>query len=174
MGKDKTKGAFGSLHKQVETQDRLDAPYERALGKLSIRFSLLHSLLEQFGWEIWSMNAHLAPILTRDFPTKQLVKKLRDSSEFVIPKEEELKEFLSILTRAEKAAEKRNEFLHSIWIIKEGKPTLCISRKRGRLVGPDAPSAENIDDLSRSIMNIVADLMRFKGEDPLVSFGRRV
>lgn len=164
-----TKEEIAALEKRVETQNRLNEPYERALGKLSIRFSLLHSILEQFGWDLWGMDAHAASILTKDLPTKQLVKKLRDSVRLVNCKEEDRKQFLSILTRVEKVADKRNEFLHSIWIIKEGQPILCFSRKRGELVGPDAPSSEDIGDLSRSIMNIVAEFIAFKDGVPLIS-----
>ena len=70
MSKDKVKETAASLKRQREEQDRLNAPYERALGKLSIRFSLLHSLLEGFCWEVWGMNPHVAAIITKDLPTK--------------------------------------------------------------------------------------------------------
>lgn len=166
MSKDKPReavaGALARLH--LEAGEKLEepyAPYERALGVLSIRFSLLHSLLEQLAWEVWGMNMHVAAIITKDLPTKHLVNKLRDTTKLVIFTKEGRK-LLSILNRTEKVADRRNEYLHSIWIIRKGQPTFCLSRKRGRLVGPEAPTAEDINDLSRNIMNIVADFMEFK------------
>jgi len=155
MSKHKVKDAVAEQH-------RLNAPYERALGKLSIRFSLLHSLVEEFGWQVWGMNMPVAVIITKDLPIKHLVKKIRDSIELVIPKEQDRKKLRAILNRVEKVADRRNEFLHSIWIIKKGQPTFCLSRRRGRLVGPDAPAAEDINDLIRSIMDIVVDFMELK------------
>ena len=146
---------------EVKEHHRLNAPYERALGRLSIRFSLLHALLEQFSWKIWGLNERVGTILTKDLPTKHLVKKIRDSAE-LLAKDEIRKKLLALLNRVEKVADKRNEFLHSIWIIRKGQPTFFLSRKRGRLVGPQAPSVEDINAFSRDIMMLVADCMELE------------
>ena len=159
--------ALAQLEAQLEAQDTLEGRYERALGKLSIRFSLLHLTLEQFSWDLWGVNAPLASILTKDLTTKHLVEKLRASADIVIIRKEERINFISILGRIEKVAERRNELLHSIWIIKQGEPVLCVSKRRGRLVGPDAPSVSEINDLIRSIKQIVEDFMRFTAKTPL-------
>jgi len=41
------KEAIARLEREIEERNRLTAPYERALGKLSIRFSLLHLVLTE-------------------------------------------------------------------------------------------------------------------------------
>lgn len=155
--------------KEIEERKRLIAPYERALGKLSIRFSLLHLMLEEFGWKVWGLDSQVGSILTKDLPTKHLVKKIRDSADLFIDKKSVRKEFLAILNRVEKVADRRNEFLHSIWLIRAGEPTLCISRKRGPLLDQEAPSAEDINDLSRIIMNVVTDFMEMEDGKSLLT-----
>ncbi len=153
------KEAIARLEKEVEERTRLTAPYERALGKLSIRFSLLHSLVEEFGWRIWGLNSDVGAILTKDLPTKQLVKKIRDSAKLFFAKEAACRELVAILNKVEDVADRRNEFLHSIWHTRNGQP-IFISRKRGRLIDREAPSAEDIDDLTHEIMVLVSDFMQ--------------
>ena len=68
------------LEKQLEERDKLEGPYERALGKLAIRFSLLHFTLEMFSWEMWGIKGTLASILTRDLTTNHLLEKLREGA----------------------------------------------------------------------------------------------
>ncbi len=150
------------MKRQNEARDKLNAPYERGLGKLAVRFSLLHSLLEQIAWDIWGMDPHVASVVTRDLPTKHLVTKLRSTINFLKRTEEDRKKFLSILAKVEKVAERRNEFLHSIWLIEEGKPVSCLTRKRGRLVGPDAPSSQDIEVLNSSIVDILLEFDAFR------------
>jgi hypothetical protein len=162
------KEAIARLGKEVEERTRLTAPYERALGKLSIRFSLLHSLVEEFSWRIWGLNNDVGAILTKDLPTKQLVKKLRDSAKLVFAKEAACKELVAILNKVEDVADRRNEFLHSIWDIRNGQP-IFISRKRGRLLDREAPSAEDIDDLTRNIIVLVSDFMQISDGKSLLT-----
>jgi hypothetical protein len=163
-----SKEAIARLEKEVEEQTRLTAPYERALGNLSIRFSLLHSLVEEFAWRIWGLNSDVGAILTKDLPTKQLVKKLRDSAKLFFAKETACKDLIAILNKVEDVAGRRNEFLHSIWVIRNGQP-IFISRKRGRLLGREAPSAEDINDLSREIMSLVTDFMEIRDGKSLLT-----
>jgi hypothetical protein len=169
MSKDRPREAVTAalLLRQVEAQRKLDAPYEKALGKLAIRFSLLHFLLEQFTWEIWRLDKDLGMILTKDLRVTHLAEKLCASAEHVILRRDDRRAFLSILNKVKKAANERNELLHSLWIITEGEPVFCISRKRGRLVGPDAPSADQINDLSKTILEIIGDFDDFKERRPL-------
>lgn len=84
MGSIAAIAAVAAALAELEAQDKLEGPYERALGKLSIRFSLLHLTLEQFSWDVWGVYTALASILTKDLPTKHLVEKLRASADIVI------------------------------------------------------------------------------------------
>jgi hypothetical protein len=144
------KEPIAKLEKDLERK-RLTVRYERALGEMSIRFSLLHSLVEEFSWRIWGLDRDVGIIVTKDLPTKQLVKKLRDSAKLFFAKETAW-----------------NEFLHSIWVIRNGQP-IFISRKRGHLLDREAPSAEDIRDLSREIMNLVTDFMEMKDGKSLLT-----
>lgn len=161
--------AFAKLEREIEERKRLVGPYEKALGKLSMRFSLLHLVLEEFSWKVWGLNRQVGAILTKDLPTKHLAEKIRDSTELLIATKEVRNELVTILKSVEKIASRRNEFLHSIWFIHEDKPTLCISRKRGQLVGPEAPSVEDINDLSREIMNLVTEFIEIEDGKSLVT-----
>lgn len=157
------------IEKQLEEQERLERSYEKAIGKLAIRFSLLHFLLELFSWEVWNLNATFGRILTKDLPTKHLIEKLRSSVDHRILKDSDRKVFLGILKRAEKAAEKRNDILHSLWLIRRGEPVFCFSRKRGALKGPETPTADDIEGLTTSIADLLADFIQFKNKEPLRS-----
>lgn len=155
------------IEKQLEEQEKLERSYERAIGKLAIRFSLLHFLLELFSWEVWNQNPALGRILTKDLPTKHLIEKLRSSAKHRILKESDRKVFLGILRRAEKTAEKRNDILHSLWLIRKGEPVFCFSRKRGALTGSETPTANDIEGLTASIADLLADFIEFKKKEPL-------
>jgi hypothetical protein len=154
------KEATAKVENDLERK-KLTIRYERALGQMSIRFSLLHSLLEELGWKIWGLNKQVGPILTKDLPTKQLVNKIRDSTDLLLPKDASA-ELNAILNRVEKVAVRRNEFLHSVWAISMKKGPIFISRKRGILLDRQAPTADDILDLSRNIMKLVAEFMKSK------------
>ena len=154
--------AAALIQQRLQEQERLQAPYERALGKLSMEFSLLHILLEQFSWGVWNLHGPLGLILTKDLPVTHLVEKLRSSIEHVILRQDDRKAFQSILSKVGKAAKQRNELLHSLWVIRGGEPIFCFSRKRGPLVGLDAPSIQEINALTENIKDIVFEFQKFK------------
>ena len=171
MSKDKPREAVTEalrIQRHLETQEKLEAPYEKALGKLTIRFSLLHITLEQFAWSLWSIKGHLASIITKDLPTTHLVEKLRSSAQWVMLATKDRKDFLSILKKVESVASKRNELLHSLWIIRAGQPIHFFSRKRGSLIGADAPSVEGINQLNGTIAQIIGELMELQERKPLL------
>jgi hypothetical protein len=58
----------------------------------------------------------------------------------------------------EKAAEKRNELLHSLWIIGHDAPVFCMSRKRGMLVAGDVPTIISLDQFNTSLLHLTTDL----------------
>lgn len=127
------KEAISKVENDLERKQRT-IKYERALGQMSIRFSLLHALLEELGWKIWGLNKQVGPILTKDLPIKQLVKKIRDTTDLFLPRDVSA-EFNAILKSVEKVADRRNEFLHSVWTISMKKrQAIFISRKRGTLL----------------------------------------
>jgi hypothetical protein len=99
------KEAISKVENDLERKQRT-IKYERALGQMSIRFSLLHAVLEELGWKIWGLNKQVGPILTKNLPIKQLVKKIRDSTVLFLPKDVSA-ELNAILNRVEKAADRR-------------------------------------------------------------------
>jgi hypothetical protein len=155
------------VEKEFEAHDKLVASYERALGKLAIRFSLLHFVLEQLCWEIWGMEGRLALIMPADLPTKHLVEKLKQGAEHRMHSIKGQKSFSSILKKVETAARKRNELLHALWIIRKDKPTLCFVRKPGVMRGMDSPLLEEINDLNKKIWDILGELEEFHKRRPL-------
>lgn len=173
MSKDKARESITEaltereLRRAFEAQEKLEAPYERALGKLTIRFSLLHFFLERFSWEAWNLNTSAGSIVTKDLRISHLAEKLEASPRHVLPNLDDRKNFLSILRETKTVANKRNELLHSLWIIKEGTPVLCFSRTRGALFGPNAPSVEQINELCSQVVEILADFRLFHKNNPL-------
>jgi hypothetical protein len=145
------------------------ARYERALGQLAMNFSFLHAVLEMFGWKVWKLTQPARSILTKDLPVKQLVGKLRESVPHAMVKENDRNDFLVILKKIEQAAEKRNNFLHSLWVFNGEKPVSCV-RWKGRKRGTESmPSLDEIKKFNRSIMGILLDLKTFEDRDPLKS-----
>lgn len=161
--------AFRELDKNLRAQAHHEAPYEKALGKMTIRFSLLHISLECFAWEAWGLAIRTALVLTKDLPITLLVEKLRSSEEWLIYKEKDREDFRRILDRIESAARKRNELLHSLWFIDGGKPVRCFNRKKA--AGGNASSVDDINRLSRTITEILADLVAFRERRPLEQVG---
>ena len=173
MSKDKGREAIAGLltQRQLEVLNRLKRQYERALGKLAMRFSLLHVTLEWFSWKAWNLNPRSGRILTKDLRVTHLAEKLEKTAEYVIPRMDNRKMFLSILKEIKKVAEKRNELLHSFWFIREGEPVWCFNRTRGELIGTDAQSVEQINELCSAINNILEDFGRFEEKNPLMGMG---
>lgn len=157
-------GGKGMLNSIPLFPNRIEAPYEAALGKLTIRFSWLHFVLEVFGWKLWKLEPGAGMVLTKDLQTKHLIEKLRQSADFAIPKAADLKDFKSILKRVEKAAEKRNELLHSMWSFGSGS----ISRfNRKRPTVKVVASIDEINHLTRSILATIDELLEFEEREPL-------
>lgn len=173
MSKDKGREAIAEamIQRQLEALERLEGPYEKALGKLAMRFSLLHVVLERFSWEAWNLSPSSGSVLTKDLRVTHLVEKLEASAKDLIPNIDDRKKLLSILKEIKRVAKKRNDFLHSLWIIREGEPVWCFSRTRGALVGPDAPSAKQINELCSAIIKVLTDFDRFKENNPLMVKG---
>ncbi len=164
MGREENKKAIAAALTKVKLQEgqKVTASYQKALGKLTMDLSFLHFALERFGWVIWNLNGPMAQILTKDLQLKALATKLRASTDHAISEKEDRRIFLSILKRVENVAEQRNEFLHSLWLITEDEPVLCFSRKRGVLEGADAPTVDQINDLSLKINEVSIDFAEFK------------
>ncbi len=142
--------------------------YEQALGKLAINFSLLHYLLERFGWITWGLHTEFAQILTRDLPTKHLVEKLRASLRELELESDISTELLTILKKAEKLAEVRNELLHAMWVFEDEKPVVCY-RRRAKAPDLTAPTVSEIESLGASIIEVANELIDFNNRNPLLS-----
>jgi hypothetical protein len=159
-------GAKGLLNGIPLLPLRIETPYEVTLGKLTIRFSWLHFVLEVFGWKLWKLEPAAGIVLTKDLQTKHLVEKLRQSAHLAIPKAADLEDFKSILKRVEKVAEKRNELLHSMWSFDSGS----ISRiNRKRLTVKVVTSIDEINHLNNSITATIEELFNFEKREPLKS-----
>lgn len=134
------------------------AEYERALGRLTIRFSWLHLFLESFGWRVWRLQPDSCSIVTKDLQTKHLVVKLRETAKYAIPQDADRRCFLSILKKVEKAAERRNDLLHSLWQFPD-ESVIKINKKLTKL--DIAPTAQEINQFSSSLTAIGRDLVKF-------------
>ncbi|MGE3486673.1 MAG: hypothetical protein AB7L09_18290 [Nitrospira sp.] len=143
----------------------LEEEYEKALGRLTMRFSWLHLFLESFGWLAWKLHPDIRLTVTRDFQTKHLVAKLRETAKFTIPQDADRKCFLSILKRVEKAAERRNDLLHSLWEF-HGESVKKTSKKR--FDSEIAPTVQDINQFNRSLLTIVKDLAEFTGRESVL------
>ena len=155
------------LARFLDERDKIESAYERALGKLAIRFSLLHFTLEQFCWDMWGIKDRLALIMTGDLPTKHLVEKMRQGATCRIHSTKDRRLFISVLNKVEKAAHKRNDLLHALWIIRKDKPTICVVRKRGVLRGMDSSLLEEINGQNKMILEIMGEFEVFQKRRPL-------
>jgi hypothetical protein len=107
-----------------------------------------------------------------DLPFSGLIKTLRDCAVHRIPRKSDQKEFLSILRKSEQTAKKRNELLHALWLINEGKPVFCY-RRRNKAHSP-APTIDEINELTDSIFPLVDAFLKFKKRQPLATPAREV
>ena len=143
----------------------VEESYQKALGALVIEFSLLTFLLESFSREVFALTALTAKILLNDLPFTGMIRKLRECTAHRIPSKSDQKEFLSILKKAEQAAIKRNELLHALWIINEGEPVFCYRRRNKEQ--SDAPSIGEINELTRSTLDLAVALSKFRKRNTL-------
>jgi hypothetical protein len=159
------------VNKEFYGHPDIEAAYQRALGKLTMHFSLLHFLLERMSWTLWGLNDQTGHILTKDLRVSHLAEKLIASADYAVL-DKDRTDFRLLMKRIKEAAEKRNDFLHSLWLVKNGEPVFCVSRKRGvlgpglrrdgvLLDGKDAPSVEEIDALSVNTYNLANEIQRF-------------
>jgi len=145
----------------------VEESYQKALGALVIRFSLLHYLLESFSREVFGMSIQTATIVLKDLPFTGLIERLRKCTRHRMWRKSDQNEFLSILERAQQTAEKRNEFTHALWLINEGQPVFCYRRRKKE--HSQAPSVGEINELTRSIILVTGDLMNFEKRQPLTT-----
>jgi hypothetical protein len=145
--------------------DGFEGPYETALGKLTIRFSRLHFLLEIFGWKVWKLDPTVGTTLTKDLQMKHLIEKLRQSVDLAMTEATDRKDFRSILQKAEKIAEERNE-LHSLWTFDHEKQSVTRFNRK-RLTMKVVPSVEEINRLNRAITKLTVELHEFAERDSL-------
>ena len=135
--------------------------YERALGRLARYFSILHYVLERFSWRIWRLRTEFAHILTKDLPIKQLSEKVRASFKEIELDQKIQNELRLILRKVEKLAQTRNDLLHALWKIEDGKPVEFRTR-RDLHSSKTAPTPGMIDDLSESMLNTAMELLDFQ------------
>lgn len=134
------------------------AAYERVLGALTIDFSYMHFYLEHFAWQAWGVAEDQGKIITQDLRTSHLIKQIKDSIDCLKCNKEDSDALRQLLAKMEKAAERRNELLHSLWIIQEGAPVFCMSRKRGVLIAGDVPTISGLEDFSILLLRLTRDL----------------
>lgn len=136
--------------------------YERALGKLAMRASLLHVVIEDIAWKIWGIHPDYRSLITVDLPLKPLIGKLQQTVKISGWKKElriSLKQLLSV---SEALYERRNELLHALWVIRDGKPTFCYRRKNK--LNYLAPSVSNIERLATLLGQTSFEIMAFDEE----------
>src|SRR5437016_8535821 len=101
----------------------LQTQYEEVLGRLAIRFSLLHVILEHFAWTTWGLHQEFTHILTKDLPFGRLIEMLLDSiKELELEDEEHDRDaIIDALKTAKRLAQQRDDLLHALWIIPKGR-----------------------------------------------------
>lgn len=149
VGKDKN-GSTRAIQEQ----------YESRLGRMAMLFSLMHMILERFAWNTWGIPHEFARILTKDLPIKQLSAKLQSSfKEMEIDKDVSL-DLKRLLTRVEKLSEKRNEFMHGLWVM-DGHKIVFLPRKSAGDADPTSPSLEDLEALVNSVIELIVELGDF-------------
>ena len=171
MGHEKTGLGFGLLSiadpEGTLEHKRIEGSYEKALGALVIRFSLLTFLLEHFSREVFAISPKTADVLLSNIPLTLLIDKLRACTKHRMLRERDRKVFLDILKRAKEAAEQRNELLHALWIINQGEPVFCYRRRNKDQ--SEVPSIDRINKLNRSITSLTIELIEFTQRKTLSS-----
>jgi len=135
--------------------------YDQALGRLARYFSLLQYVLERFSWRIWRLRKKFAHILTKDLPIKHLSEKVLASFKEIESDQKIQKELRLILKKVGKIAESRNELLHAIWKIENGKPVEFRTR-RDPHSSKTAPTPGMMDNLSESMLETANELLQFQ------------
>jgi hypothetical protein len=138
------------------------AQYQKALGSLAINFSLLHFELEMFSWDVFEVDHQTGQILTKDLPTSKLIQKLRACCDRRAIQPTVRTQVSKLLKQVEKAADRRNELLHSLWFLHQGQPAFCYQRGSRQGKVHSAPTASEISDFASSIETLIGALLDLK------------
>ena len=149
----------------IYPQKNVEDDYERVLGKLAMRFSLLHFFLEWYCWTMCGIDHDTGHALTKDLPISHLAEKMTLLLESKIAEEKNRRALKAILEKVRKAATKRNELLHALWFIQEGKPVFYLRRRSGLPDSP-APSIEEIKRFNLEIGELIVEFLDFKDQSP--------
>jgi len=120
-------------------------------------------------WELWGLSTQTGEILTKDLRLSHLIDKLSASVDHVIS-EKHQDEFKSLLSLARKTAEKRNTLLHSLWIVHNGKPIICVDRKRG-ILGDKDIAVEEIEKFNSEIIDLTFLFIEFEKKHQNLGLG---
>lgn len=135
--------------------------YSKALGALTINFSFLHFHVEVLSWDIFGVDHSTGRILTKDLPLKQLIAKFRSCMNHRTISDKDRKDIARLLRKIEEVTERRNELMHDLWLIHDGKPAFCYKRRGGGGKVP-APSISDINAFNRSVQGLTVELINFK------------
>ena len=116
---------------------------EQAIGRLVMRLSFVHFLLEINLCSLLGIEAEKGRILTEDLPFSRLVNRFLRAVKTRNPQPEVLRQFKELLRGLEETNEKRNVLVHAFWTFPENGPPLLVLKK-GKIASVDAPTLNEI------------------------------
>jgi hypothetical protein len=95
---------------------------EQAIGRLVMRLSFVHLLLELNLCTLLGVEPEKGRILTEDLPFSSLVRRFLRAVKTKNPHPDVLKQFDKLLKGLQKTHEKRNSVVHAFWTFPENGP----------------------------------------------------
>ena len=137
--------------------------YYRAIGRITVNFSVLEGAVAQCVGQLLSNDQGFAQVVTSELSFKLTMTILHGLVKRQLPDKEKRKPIDDVLNRARAAEDKRNMIIHSEWSPKgaEGRITrikFTAKVKRGLRHKFDEMSAEDLESIADEIRQIYCDL----------------
>lgn len=157
MGKTGTRNTGNSQDSTLNLLPEYLGMLEGCLGRLVMRFSLIHFVLEIHLWRILDMNSKNGRILTEDLPLSNLAERFCKTAEAKYPPSDDLKALRRAIRALGKVNTRRNALVHAFWSFPNDGPPL-IFPKKGQLMSVNAPTVADINQLVKETDRVKDEL----------------
>lgn len=139
----------------------------RAIGQVTVNFSILAGTISSFVWGMISTDQMLGQTITAELSFRNLVGLLSSMYKYRINDEERIAELEGLLNRALYAEEQRNIITHSFWTVGDKAETITrvkttAKKARGLLHQFEQMTVEDLDRIADLAGDVAAEIQQFR------------
>jgi hypothetical protein len=146
--------AFEDVSQWVRKEEHGDTL--KALGVMTIEFSLLHAALERLLEAVMGLSPDVLPLVFENVTVGTLIRYIKKVAKPVYKKKQR-EQLKPLLEEAEDLLTRRDKAVHAFWYMHHTGPSL-VFHKHGKL---DLPSPGNITAINKELSTLVHHLSNF-------------